>query len=596
MRSPGMPRRFRRPLLAAVAAVTAGLVVAAVPDALAASDSRAGSGHPSTAQSHPMLDISVTSDRQDGATLAQRLDDAGYDVHARTGAVVRVLGSSATAKRLAAIPGVRVLGTTHAAPTGPIPQAPANQDDILPRRLKGNTYQTYYGGYRTVSGYDTFESDLAAAYPHLVQTVSYGTSYTGANALNAVCITAKAQKGCQLTPDVHKARFLVMAQIHAREIATSEMAWRFMTRLVDGWKRDPQTTSLLKSTEVWIVPQVNPDGVDIVQHGITAHGTGYDSPAWQRKNDDEAQTPPGGCSAEGEWAFAQPGVDLNRNNDFQWGGQGTSTDPCDQQYLGIAPDSEPETTAMQSLFAELFRDQRGSGADDPAPPNTTGAMVTMHTDSGLVLLPWSYDSTVHAPNDAGLRSMAFRQSYFNHYPAGQSGEVLYNAAGTSDDWTYATLGIASFTWELDGTGSCSTFLPPYTCMDAYETTNLPGLFYDAAAARRPYKLSLGPTVLTAKAALASGSVTVTATADDAAFGTTGVGRPAAQNVVAGRLYVGKAPWAHGTARPMKVKGTGTSVTLKATVAPQGKRVLAWVQGRDADGNWGPAQAVWVPAG
>lgn len=594
MRSPGMPRRFRRPLLAAVAAVTAGLVVAAVPDALAASDGRAGGGRTSTVDSHAMLDISVTSDRQDGAALAQRLDGAGFDVHARTGAVVRVLGSPATAKRLAAIPGVRVVRTTIAAPTGPIPQAPANQDSILPRRLHGKTYETYYGGYRTVSAYDQFESDLASAYPHLVQTVSYGTSYTGANSLNAVCITAQAQNGCQLTPDVHKARFLVMAQIHAREIATSDMAWRFMTRLIDGWKRDPQTTSLLKSTEIWVVPQVNPDGVDIVQGGIASKGTGYDSPAWQRKNDDEAQTPPGGCDSS-QWAFSQPGVDLNRNNDFQWGGQGTSTDPCDQEYLGIAADSEPETTGLQDLFSELFKDQRGPGLSDPAPPSTTGAMVTMHTDAGLVLLPWSYDSTVHAPNDAGLRSMAFRQSYFNHYAAGQSGEVLYNAAGTSDDWTYATLGIASFTWELDGSGSCSGFLPPYSCMDAYETNNLPGLFYDAAAARRPYKLSLGPTVLTAKAALATGAVTVTATADDAAFGSSGVGRPGSQNVVAGRLYVGKAPWAHGTAQPMKVKGSGTSVTLKATVSPGAKRTLAWVQGRDADGNWGPAQAVWIPA-
>ena len=96
-------------------------------------------------------------------------------------------------------------------------------------------------------------------------------------------------------------------------------------------------------------------------------------------------------------------------------------------------------------------------------------------------------------------------------------------------------------------------------MNAYEANNLPGLFYDAAAARTPYKLSLGPTVLTAKAQASAGSVKVTATADDNAYGTSGVGRPAAQKVTAGRIFVGKAPWAGGTSKAMTVQGSGTSV-------------------------------------
>ncbi len=73
--------------------------------------------------------------------------------------------------------------------------------------------------------------------------------------------------------------------------------------------------------------------------------------------------------------------------------------------------------------------------------------------------------------------------------------MLYATSGTTDDWAYDDLGIASFTWELDGTGSgcAGTFFPLYSCMDAYQANNLPGLVYDAAAARTPYKLSLGPT-------------------------------------------------------------------------------------------------------
>ena len=484
-----------------------------------------------------MYAISVRAVDGDGGQLAQRLVSAGYDVFARTGATVRVLGSATTALRLAGVSGATVTGRTPAAPRGPVPAAPANQDNILPKKLRGNMYPTFYGGYRTVAGYNAFESDLQAAYPTLVKKITYGQSFTGDNPLNAVCITAGANHGCKLRPNVKKARFLVMSQIHARELATSETSWRFITRLIDGYKKDPQTTSLLQSTEIWLVPQVNPDGIVTTQNGITNQGTGSDSPAWQRKNMDADQAPSGGCN--GQYYASQIGVDLNRNNDYHWGGQGTSQDPCDQEFLGTKANSESETTAIHGLFSELFRDQRGSGPNDPAPANTTGAMVTIHTVAGLVLLPWSYDSRDQAPNDSQLRSMAFRQSYFNHYTTGQSGQVLYNAAGTSDDWTYATLGIASFTWELDGSGgNCEgTFFPSYSCMDAYEANNLPGLYYDAAAARTPYQLSLGPTVLNVKAKAASGSVTVTATADDNAYGSNGAGRPAGQNVTAVRIYL-----------------------------------------------------------
>lgn len=568
MTMPWKPQSRRTPLLAAALAMAVAGALTAGPHAVASSPSTAARHGSTGVPDATMYMISVRAADADGAELAGRLDAAGFDVVARRGSTVAVLGSAATAERLSRLPGSSLVGRTAAAPSGPVPPAPANQDNILPRKLHDNTYPTFYGGYRTVRGFNKFERDLAAAYPRLVKKVTYGRSFTGDNPLNAVCVTVGAGKGCSLTPNVDKPRFLVMSQIHAREIATSETSWRYLTRLVDGYKKDPQITSLLRSSEIWVVPQVNPDGVITVQDGITDHGTGYDSPAWHRKNMDADQAPPGGCN--GSYYASQIGVDLNRNNDYHWGGQGTSQNPCDQQFLGRSADSETETTALQGLFGELFKDQRGSGANDPAPPTTTGAMVTIHSVAGLVLLPWSYDATVKAPNDAGLRSMAFRQSFYNGYRTGQSGEVLYNAAGTSDDWSYATLGIASFTWELDGSsGSCEgTFFPLYSCMNAYEHTNLPGLMYDAAAARTPYQLSLGPTILVAKTKASADSVKVTAKADDNAYGTSGVGRPAAQRVTAARIYLDAAPWAGGTPQAMDIRGSGTSVTASVTV-PRG---------------------------
>ena len=45
---------------------------------------------------------------------------------------------------------------------------------------------------------------------------------------------------------------------------------------------------------------------------------------------------------------------------------------------------------------------------------------------------------------------------------------------------------------------------------------------------------------------------------------------------------------------MKIKGKGTSVTVSGTVKKGSKQVLAYIQAKDADGNWGPAEAVWIP--
>lgn len=580
-------RRFRRPLLALSAAATLGLLVTSLPGAVAATSSEA--------QPHSgdvVYVLSVRADDGNGSALAERLADAGYDVVSRDGAVVQLLGTTGTALRLATIDGATPAGREPAAPTGPVAAAPTSQDSILPARLHSKNYPTFYGGYRTTKGYNRFESDLQAKYPDLVQKIQYGTTSTGHHPLNVVCVTENARKGCSLRPNVDKARFLLETQIHAREIATSEMSWRFLTTLVDGDGTDPQITALLKGSEIWVVPQANPDGAAITERGITKHGLGADSPAWQRKNDDEKQTPRGGCPPP--WAGSQPGVDLNRNWSVAWGGASTSKDPCSEVFLGESKMSEPETQGLAKLTMDLFRDQRGSG-NKPAPLTTTGEMLTMHSNAGANLIPWDYTAQLQAPNDTGLRSLGFRQSYFTGLPTGQSGQVLYNVGGGTDDWAYSKLGIDAGTWELADTSGCGGFFPPYRCMDSFAKTYIPGLVYTSGAARMPYKLSLGPTVVDASVKASGASVTVTAKADDDAFGSGGFGRPDAQKVTAARIYVGKAPWHGGTAAPMKIKGTGTSVTVTVDVHRHARRVLGYVQAKDALGNWGPARAVWIPA-
>lgn len=107
-----------------------------------------------------------------------------------------------------------------------------------------------------------------------------------------------------------------------------------------------------------------------------------------------------------------------------------------------------------------------------------------------VLFPWGYDSRVKAPNDAGLRALAARLAGITGYRYGQPGEVLYNASGGTDDWTYDRLGIASFTFEVGPTsGTCGGFTPPYSCQSStFWPLVKPALRYAARTAGSPYRL------------------------------------------------------------------------------------------------------------
>ena len=57
----------------------------------------------------------------------------------------------------------------------------------------------------------------------------------------AICITKRRPNtnDCALTPDTDKPRFVLMAAIHARELTTSELAWRWMDELVNDYDVDP---------------------------------------------------------------------------------------------------------------------------------------------------------------------------------------------------------------------------------------------------------------------------------------------------------------------------------------------------------------------
>ncbi len=462
--------------------------------------------------------------------------------------------------------------------------------------------QSFFGGYRTVAEHEAHLADVAAAHPDLVQLIDYGDSWrkthgrAGGHDLLAVCITKRREGDCALDPETDKPRMFIIAAIHARELTVPELAQRWIDYLVDGYGVNAEVTTLLDSSEMWVVPLANPDGRSIVQQDSA-------DPYYHRKN---ANVVDANCSTpitSYNYGGSHPGVDLNRNGSWKWDLRVTASDiKCSAVYRGPAAASEPENIHIEALIRQLFRDQRGPALTDVAPITTTGVFLTLHSFADQVILPWNFTNSFDAPNDLGLRALAFRMSHHNGYQTGQSGEILYSTSGSTDDFTYGEFGVPSYTFEVGpGYGMCAGFMPSFSCMDEFWNENLGAFLFAAKAAREPYTLSHGPAPTTISSTPTSSGAHIVASFDDGAFGTNGYGRPTAQTVVSAELFLDAPPWAGGApiamtpvdgAADTAVESFEASLTFTAC-APLPTQ--AWVHTFDASGSAGVFGTTWISA-
>jgi hypothetical protein len=429
--------------------------------------------------------------------------------------------------------------------------------------------------YRTVEETHAAMDALAAARPDLVDVIDIGPSWrlsqglTGYQ-LRVIRVTNEAIPG-------PKPKLFVMSSVHAREYTPAETMTRFVERLVREHGRDPDLTWMVDHHEVHALLQANPDGRKI------AEAQWASTTAGQRKN---ANT--NFCAA------TRFGIDLNRNYPFGWnstGGQGSSGDPCSDTFRGPAANSEPETNAVTAYVRSIFPDARGENPTDPAPDDTPGIFIDIHSYSRLVLWPWGATSTV-APNGGPLQTLGRRLAWFNAYRPQQS-TGLYLTDGTTIDFAYGELGVASLTFELGVAffESCGTF------QSTVLPDNLRALTYALRVARAPYLLPAGPEsralAITPDLVVRGEPAMLVATVDDTRFSTD----PAPPNpviqpqhpIVGAEAFVGTPPW-HPWADPIPLAATDgafdspseqVGASLPTTALPAGRH-LVYVRGRDAN--------------
>ena len=312
--------------------------------------------------------------------------------------------------------------------------------------------ETFYGGYKSVEEIYAFLDEKVAQFPNLVEKIDIGDSWCKANP--GSCVLPSPWNGYDLFV-LHitnrnipgpKPVFWADGDIHAREIATPEVVMRMIDYLLNNYDTDADVHWLVDHHDIWLMPEVNPDG-----HHIVEAGGGGNSPYYYRKNGDNIGG--GGCSWPPD-PCNHFGIDNNRNFPFKWGCCGGSSGfVCDQTYRGTSAGSEPEDMAIVNKIRTLVPDQRGPGDTDPAPITATGVYQNIHTVVPVNLFTWGWTST-QMPNYAETRNiaahMAAPNAGGNGYPYGSIIEELYPVDGGSIDWAYGELGMAAFSTELSG--------------------------------------------------------------------------------------------------------------------------------------------------
>lgn len=255
---------------------------------------------------------------------------------------------------------------------------------------------------------------LSRKHSSLVSVEEAGTSFEG-RSIKTITINNKPGN----------AVVFLDAGIHAREWIAPATAMYAIQQLVEHASENQDVLGNL----TWVImPVVNPDGYEF----------SHESDRFWRKTRKPTSKL---CK----------GTDGNRNFDFHWGEVGASNQGCADTYRGDTAFSEPETRAVRDAVIKL----KGS----------CKFYLSLHSYGNYILYPWGWTSQLpetwqDIDEVAQAGAAAIKQATGSRYTVGSSTNVLYAAAGGSDDWALAVAEVPiSITMELPGGGN-GGFNPP----------------------------------------------------------------------------------------------------------------------------------------
>ncbi|NNJ06752.1 zinc carboxypeptidase [Streptomyces sp. PKU-MA01144] len=255
-----------------------------------------------------------------------------------------------------------------------------------------------------------------AAHPNIMSKRVIGKSYQGRD---IVAIKISDNVGT----DENEPEVLFTHHQHAREHLTVEMALYLLRELGDDYGTDSRITNAVNGREIWIVPDLNPDGGE------------YDIATGSYRSWRKNRQPNSGSSAVG--------TDLNRNWNYKFGCcGGSSGSPSSDTYRGKSAESAPEV----KVVADFVRSRVVGGKQQIT------AGIDFHTYSELILWPYGYTKSDTAPGMTQDDRDAFatvgqKMAASNGYTPEQASD-LYITDGSIDDWLWGNQRIFGYTFEL----------------------------------------------------------------------------------------------------------------------------------------------------
>ncbi|MFG2272147.1 M14 family metallopeptidase [Streptomyces chartreusis] len=308
-------------------------------------------------------------------------------------------------------------------PLGAVPDRSAGEDDV--RLYDFPSGDSRYHNYAEMT---SEINSIVSANPSIASQRVIGTSYQGRN---IVAIKISDNVGSdEAEPEV-----LFTHHQHAREHLTVEMALYLLRELTSDYGSDSRVTGLVNNREIWIVPDLNPDGGE------------YDIATGSYRSWRKNRQPNSGSSAVG--------TDLNRNWAYRWGCcGGSSGSTSSETYRGTSAESAPEV----KVVANFVRSRVVGGKQQIT------AGIDFHTYSELVLWPFGYtysDTTtgMTADDRNAFAAVGQKMAASNGYTPEQASD-LYITDGSIDDWLWGNQKIFSYTFEMYPRSGGGGFYPP----------------------------------------------------------------------------------------------------------------------------------------
>jgi len=291
--------------------------------------------------------------------------------------------------------------------------APDNQGRI--------SWDAYYG----LNDIHAFLEEQSAVHSQIAEVITIGQSHEGRDMK-----LIKIARANESRPVI-----FVEANIHAREWITNAVGTFLIHDLLNNL--NPEKQKWTEDFEWYILPVTNVDGYEY---------TRSTDRMW-RKNRNTTPSPT--CR----------GIDLNRNFDYNWGGPGSSHQPCQETYCGTGPNSEIETQNVVA-FVEPMKDD-------------IVMYLAVHSYSQYIMFSYAdrvdesfYDSHMDIATQAAAALQATHGTVFT---PGNWLDILYISTGDSMDWAKEKLNVSlSYTYELRDEGRYGFLLPPEQIMASAE--------------------------------------------------------------------------------------------------------------------------------